>query len=155
MVVFMSRTLSFRNSFLPYPMKEWNKLVPEIRNAETYASFRKMPLHFKRPTGNTTYKIYYLLRIKLLTRLQLGFSHLSEHEFRHNFADSLIPWCSYSLETEWTLYFLCWQNYTTLRRALVTDLKNITDIIMSLNEIDLLLVILYGNKNIGNNQGFF
>ena len=50
------RTMSFKNSFLPYAIKEWNKLDPEIRNAETYASFRKMVLNFIRPTGNSTYK---------------------------------------------------------------------------------------------------
>ena len=146
------RTVSFKNSFLPYAIKEWNILDPKIRNVQTYTSFRKMLLNFIRPIGNCTYKIYDLLGIKLLTRLRLGFSHLYEHEFRHNFADSLIPLCSCSLKIDWTLYFfLCCQNYTTLRRALVTDLKNINDIIMSLTEIDLLLVILYRNKNFGNN----
>ena len=121
----MSLTVSFKNSFLPYAIKEWNKLVPEIRNAETYASFRIIFLNFKIRTGNTTYKIYDLLGIKLLPRLRLDIH-------RHNFADSLIPLCSCSLETECTLHFfsIC-QNYTTLRRALVTDLKNIYDTIMS------------------------
>ena len=33
------RTVSFKNSFLPYAIKEWNKLDPDIRNAKTYASF--------------------------------------------------------------------------------------------------------------------
>ena len=76
------RTMSFKNSFLPYAIKEWNKLDPNIRNAETYASFRKMLLNFIRPKGNNTYKIYDPLGIKLLTRLRLGFSHHSEHKFR-------------------------------------------------------------------------
>ena len=35
------RTVSFKNSFLPYATKERNKLDSEIRNAEAYASFRK------------------------------------------------------------------------------------------------------------------
>ena len=48
------RTMSFKNSFLPYAIKEWNKLDPEIRNAATYASFRKMLLNFIRPIGNST-----------------------------------------------------------------------------------------------------
>ena len=34
----------------------------------------------------------------------------------------------------------------------MTDLKNINDTIMSLNENDLLHVILYGNKNYDNNM---
>ena len=72
------QTVSFKNSFLPHAIKEWNKLGSEIRNAETYASFRKILLNFIGPIGNSTYKIYDPLAIKLLTRFTLGFSHLSE-----------------------------------------------------------------------------
>ena len=92
----------------PYAIKEWNKLDAEIRNAETCASFRKMLLKSIRPTG-----------IKPLTILRLGFSYISDHKFRHNFADSLNPLCSCSLES--TLHFFprC-QNSTTLPRALMT-----------------------------------
>ena len=99
--------------FSPYAIKEWNKLDAEIRNAETCASFRKMLLKSIRPTG-----------IKPLTILRLGFSYISDHKFRHNFADSLNPLCSCSLETESTLY-LQFQNYTALLKAIVTELKNI------------------------------
>ena len=84
--------------------KEWNKLYSEIRNAKTYASFQKMLLNFIRPLGNSTYKIYDSLEIKLLTRLRLGFSYLSEHKFRHNFADSMNPLWSCSLETTLRVY---------------------------------------------------
>ena len=112
-----------------------------------------MLLKFIRPIGNGTYKIYDQLGIKSLTRLRLGLSHLSEHKFRHNVADSLNPLCSCYLETDSTLYFfLRCQSYTTLRRALMTDLKNINDAIMSLNESDLLHVILYGSKKFDNNM---
>ena len=105
----------------------------------------------KRPTGNTTYKIYDLLGIKLLTRLWLGFSHISEHKFRHN--DSPNPLCSCSLETESTLhFFLCCQNYTTSRRALMTNLENINDAIMSLNENGLLYITLYEKKDFENDM---
>ena len=118
-----------------------------------HASFRKMLLKFIRPIENSTYKIYDPLGIKLLTRLRLGFSHLSEHKFRHNFADSLNPLCYFSLQTESALhFFLRYQNYTTLRRALMTDLKNINDAIMSWNESDLLHVMLYGSKKFDNNM---
>ena len=107
----------------------------------------------KRPTANSAYKIYDPLGIILLTRLRLGLSHLLEHKFRHNFVGSLNPLSSCSLETESTLhFFLRCQNYTTLRRALMTNLKNINDTIMFLNESDLLHVLLYGNKNFDNNM---
>ena len=68
-------------------------------------------------------------------------------------SDSLNPLCSSSLETESTLhFFLRRQNYTTLRRTLMIHLKNINDAMMSLNESDLLHVILYGSKNFDNNM---
>ena len=122
-----------------------------VINAETYASFQKILPTFIRPTGNSIYKIYDALGIKLWTRLQLDFSHPSEHKLRHIFADSLNPSCSFSLETESTLHFLprC-QNFIILCRALKTDLKNIYDAITSLNENGLLHVGLQGNKNVKN-----
>ena len=48
--------VSFKNSFLPYAIKEWNKLDSEIRNAETYTYLRKILLNFIRLIGNSTYK---------------------------------------------------------------------------------------------------
>ena len=80
-------------SFLPYEIREWNKLDRKIRKIGTYASVRKMSLNFIRPTGKS---IFDLLGIKLLTRLLLGFSHLSEQKFRHNVAGLLNPLCSCS-----------------------------------------------------------
>ena len=111
--VSLFRTLSFKNSFLSYAIKEWNKLGSEIRNAETYALFWKR----WNSTRNTTYNIYGPLGIKLLTRLRLGFSfsYLSEQKFRYSFADSLNLLRSCFLETETRLhFFLRSQNYTTL-----------------------------------------
>ena len=81
-----SAELCLLNFFLLYPIKEWDELDFKIRNAETYVSYRKVLLNFIRPTGNSTFKIYDLLGIKLLTALRLGFSQFSED--RHNFADS-------------------------------------------------------------------
>ena len=80
--------------------------------------------------------------------MRVGFSYLSEHKFRYNFANSWNPLCSCCLETESTLhfFFLRSQNYTTLRRGLMSELKN-NDFIMSLNENDLLHVVMYANEN--------
>ena len=36
----------------------------------------------------------------MLGRLTIGFSHLCEHKFRHNFKDTLDPLCSSSTEAE-------------------------------------------------------
>ena len=73
--------------------------------------FRKKFLAFIRPLGNDTYEIYDPLGIRLLKRLRLGFNHLREHKFKHNFADTFNPLCSCSLETEdMEHYFLRCQN---------------------------------------------
>ena len=91
------RTVSFKNSFLPYAIKEWNKLDSEIRNTEAYKKYyRKILLNFIKPIGDSIYKIYNLLRIKLLTRLRLGFSHLSKRKFR--------PCLDITLLTHWIRY---------------------------------------------------
>ena len=57
--------MSFKILFLPYAKKELKKLSPVVINAETYASFQKILPTFIRPTGNSIYKIYDPLGIKL------------------------------------------------------------------------------------------
>ena len=142
---FRCRTTFFQNSFLPFAITEWNKLDSDIKNIDSHAMFRKKLLAFIRPLGNDTYGIYDPLGIRLLNRLRLGFSHLREHKFRHNFADTLNPLCSCSLETEDTEhYFLRCQNNLSFRTTLMNDLSNINTALASLNLSDLLIVILYG-----------
>ena len=108
---FRCRTTFFRNSFLPFAITEWNKLDSGIQILIPMQCSVKSFWFFIRPLGNDTYGIYDPLGIRLLNRLRLGFGHLKEHKFRHNFADTLNPLCSCSLETEDTEhYFLRCQN---------------------------------------------
>ena len=68
---------------------------------------------------------------------------------RHNFADTLNPLCSFSLETEGTEhYFLRCQNKLSFRKTLINDLNNIDTAIVSLNSNDILRVIPYGDESI-------
>ena len=55
----------FKNTFFPYVIIEWNKLDPNIWNAENFGIFNH--------NG-----------IRLMTRLSLGLSHPREHKFNHN-----------------------------------------------------------------------
>ena len=64
---------------------EWNKLNPEIRRSGSCNIFRKSILNFIRPSASRVYNINHAVGIKLITRLRLGFSHLREHKFKHNF----------------------------------------------------------------------
>ena len=109
--------------------------------------FRKKLLALIRALANNAYGIYDPLGVRLLNRLRLGFSHLMKNKFRHNFADTLNPLCSFSLETEDTeLYFLHCENNLSFRTNLMNELNNISTAIASLNSNDLLRVILYGDK---------
>ena len=142
------RTTFFQNSFLPFAVTELNKLNSDIKNIDSHAVFHKKLLAFIRPLGNHTYGIYDPLGIRLLNRLRLGFSHLRENKFRHNFADTLNPLRSCFLETEDTKhYFLRCQNNLSFRTTLMNDLNNINTAIASLNSNDLLRVILYGDES--------
>ena len=75
--------------------------------------------------------------IKFLTRLRLGFSHLNEHRFRHNFQDCMNPLCSCSLEIEDTLHYLlhC-HHFNHICIDLMNSVKSVSDNFESLSDKD-------------------
>ena len=75
-----------------------------ICQAPSYSVFRKALLDFIRPYLYT-FGTNYVSDLKSLTRLRIGFSHLREHKFKHNFQDTLNPLCPRSLEAEDTYHF--------------------------------------------------
>ena len=82
---------------------------PQIRYS-SYLSFRKVLLQFIRPLESKIFNISHRIDIKVLTGLGLGFSHLLEGKFRHNFKDTLYLLCSDNFELETTIsFFLCFQ----------------------------------------------
>ena len=115
--------------------------------------FLKKLLNFIRPSEKSIFNIYDPQGSKLLNRLRLGFSHLREHKFRHNFADTVNPLCSCALETESTdHFFLRCQNYVSFRTALMNELSSINSGIISLRPSALLEVILYGDRMLNDIQ---
>ena len=143
---FPCRTVSFQNSFFPYIVNQWNQLTPDIRNSLSLPILRKSLFKLIKPLENNIYNIHDPMGIKLLTRLRLGFSHLREHKFRHNFRDTLNPTCACSLQPENTNHFLlhC-HNYDNLRLTLMNDLNIIDTTISSLNETNLVDLLLFGD----------
>ena len=130
-------------------MREWNKLSTEIRNSTSYQQFRKSLLSFIKPTCSSLFSIHHAVVVKLLIRLRLGFSHLRENKFRHNFHNTLNPLCSCSLEPETTSHYLlrC-HKFSSSRLALMNDLNPIDPTISQLNETALVNILLYGNSKI-------
>ena len=150
---FSCRTNSFKNSFFPYTINEWNSLDSQIRNCNSYSVFRNSLLKLIKPQENSIYNIHDSLGVKLLSRLRLDFSHLREHKFRHNFNDSLNPMCACSLEPETTLHFLlhC-RYYNNLRLTLMSELFAIDPSIPHLNEASLVKLLLFGDKKYNSNS---
>ena len=149
------RTELFRNSFLPFTVNKWNKLDSDIKNSDYYVIFRKKLLAFIGPVGNSMYGIDEPFGVKLINRLQLGLSHLQEHKFRHNFADTVNSLCSCTLETENAEhFFLLCKNNLSARLTLMNELSSINNAINSLNSTDFIRVILYGDKNFDNVTNF-
>ena len=116
---FVCHTNSFNNTFFPYCVNEWNKLDPVLRELESISLFKKSLLRFIRPKAMPVYGLMDPPGLKLLTRLRVNFSHLREHKFRHNFRDTLVPFCNCGLlESETTNHFL-------LRCTSFSDLRKI------------------------------
>ena len=124
----------FKNSSIPNVINGWNKLDPDIRSSSSYNLFRNTLLKFIRPVQRNTFNINDLAGVKLLTRLQLGLSHLREHKFGHCFRDILNPLCLCSIEVETTAhYFLRCHFYNANRSALVNELNEIDSSFSTLN----------------------
>ena len=113
-----------------------------------WRSLKKHLLNFIRPNFHSVFKINNPLGLKLLTRLRIGFSHLKEHEFKHNSQDSVDPLCTCGNDIESTFhFFLHFPNFTTQRQTLLNKLKSLNASIMAENESSIVRTILFGRPD--------
>ena len=106
----------FKNYFFPSVIIEWKKLDLEVCNSDFLEIFKKTLLNFIRRKSNNVRNINNPLELKLLTHLRIGFSHIKEHKFKHNFQDSVDPLCSCRNDIESTVHFFLYcPNFTTQR----------------------------------------
>ncbi len=120
-----SHTLRFSKTFFPFCIKAWNDLHPDIRNAPTISSFKKLLISNIRPTQKSLHGITNRSESSTITRLRVHFSNLNEHRFDHNFACKT-PMCKCDLGVESTIhYFLHCRQYTLHRRNLLDKISDI------------------------------
>ena len=143
----------FKSSFFPASLEEWFHLDPSIRNSETTSAFKQKLLPFISPLEKSIFNILDPEGLKLLTRLRLGFSHLNEHYFRHNFQECLNPFCTCSLETENTSHYLlhCHHN-TPFCTYLTNNVKTFVVDFESLSDSKRVEILLYGDSRCDDNQ---
>ena len=147
------RTDTFKYSFFPWTILEWNKLDLTICKS----SLLKMVC----PSPNPVYDIHNPLCLHLLTRLRLGLSHLKfnhkfEHKFNHNFKNCVNPLCTCSLEIESTShFFLHCIHYDNNCSTLLNELKCLDGNILKLSDTTLTNLILYGGSQFNIKQNSF
>ena len=151
--IFNVKQSFFKNSFFSFTISEWNKLDSDIPNFESSSVFRKNILHFIRPVLNYIYNCNNPEGVKLITRLQLGLSHLREHKFKHDFQDSINPLCNCGHDIEFTTHFLLHCLLFVNERSTFFS----TLISLDCNQVDntdstLTQTLLFGNTSFKSNE---
>ena len=150
---FSCRTESFKHSFFPFCVREWNKLDNSLRDVESIKHFKSMLKIFFSLNQRLLFSIHDPVGVKLLTRLRLQFSHLNEHKFRDNFKDCVNPMCDCGAETETTShFFLRSQFFANERQKLRHGLYRLDASIKHLNEESLIDVLLYGSDRFNDSK---
>ena len=103
---------------------------------------------------NSVFGIFNPLGLKFITRLWLGLSHLNEHRFKHNFNDCINPLCKCSLDST-VHYFLHCNYYNSARIYLLNDLNSVDKTLLSLSDLSLVNVLLYGGPQFDDSQNAY
>ena len=108
---------------------------------------------FIRPLENSIFNIFDPEGLKLLSRLRLGFSHLNENRFRHNFQECLNCLCTHTIKTSNTSHDLlhCRRN-SPFRTYLANSVKTFVVDFQSLSDGKKVGILLYGNSRCDDNQ---
>ena len=148
---FYCRADCFKYSFFPSTLKDWFNLDASIRNSESIAIFKRRLLSLIRPFQSNLYNIFDLIGLKLLTRLRLGFSHLNEHKFRHDFQECLNPLCLCNFEIEDTTHYLLHCQYFSEHRINLINSVNSVNF-ESFSDNNKRDILLYGDRRFDTNK---
>ena len=143
------RTEHFKSSFFPSCSSNWNQLDLKIQNSSSIEILKRALLSFIRPKSANVYRIHHPRGLKLLTRLRLGLSHLREHIFRHNFNDTIDPFClcgTNNIETSEHFLLHC-HTYACLRHKLFDNFHNNNILLLPLEKSLIVQILLYGSDN--------
>ena len=118
------------------------------------STFKQATLKFFGPSANSVFRVSDNNGVVLLNRLRVGFSHLREHKFRHNFADTVDPFCNCrnnSLETTQHFLMHC-SDYSNDRHMMFNNLQQLDLNLLPLNPETLCRLLLYGDPNLSFDQ---
>ena len=139
----------FKDSCFPAVISEWNSLNIDIRDSSSINVFKKELLKFIRPEPNSTYNINDTKRFKLLTRLRLGLSHLSDHKFRHNFQHCVSTMCYSGQDIETTTHFLFYcLSFHCSRKTLFEKINQVSGTILRQSDSTTAKILLFGDNKL-------
>ena len=145
---FRARIEHFKQSFFPVCVNEWYKLDSSPFEAKSIKHLKSMFKEFFNLKQRPLFAIHDPVGVKLLSKLLLKFSHLNEHEFRHNFKYASSPMCDCGSETETTDHFF-------LRCPLFAEkrqkrLNNLFKIDVSLKKLsdEIIDILLFGSDTV-------
>ena len=143
---------SFKNSFFPWIIREWNNLDLDIHKS-TYWVSRQHLLKVIRQQPSATFNVCTFAGLHLLTRLLLDPSHLNEYRFNLNFQNCIKPLCTCSLEVESTSHFLLYSFYCDdFHATLLNELKLVDEKILKLSDNKLINLLLYDHPQFDSNK---
>ena len=113
-------------------------------------------MEFIRPSPSSIFDIYNPYGIKLLTRLCLGLSHLSEQKFKHDFNDKINPICICGGDIESINHFvLHCPEYCEARQTLSDNIQSIDKMLLNQKESSLAYLLLCGDPKRNSNVNAF
>ena len=117
----------FQVTFVEKSILNLSFSLPPLRNGSTFIrvssiyAFKQEPLPLIHLLENFIFNIFDPEGLKLFTRLLLGFSHLNENHFRHNFQECLNALCTCGLETRNSSHYLWHCHYNIPFRIDLTN----------------------------------
>ena len=143
---FPSQTSTFSATF-SYCTKERNQLNNGFMKIECTQKLTETLIKLT-SNGNSVFGNSDIYGINLFTHLRLNFSHLNEHNFRHNFNNTINPMCNCGADTERTIHYLLRsQLYSVQPVELFNDIYKLNFRLQNSSEDQLLSVLLYGSEN--------
>ena len=139
-----ARTKNFKSSFFPHCAEAWGNLSEELRNIDSINTFKSSILNCGRPRENSVFAVHDINGVKLLSILRLGFSHLNENKFQHNFNNIVNPMSSFGKEPETSVHYLLRCGlYSIYRLALLNDICALNESLKNLFLVFLFFFIKY------------
>ena len=111
--------------------------------------FEESYTKFIRPELKQVFNVDSNEKLKFLTRIRLGWSHLADHKFKRNFQDFVNPICRCGQDIETSTYFLlhcC--NYHCARQSLFEKINKIDSTVLNQNDQDFRKLLPFGNEKL-------